>query len=1061
MKLKISISFLLLAIVSTVYGQQFRGRVLSKLDSLPIAGANIVIAKQAMATNNNGGFTINLLPGSHTLAIKATGYQQLTVNFNFPATNNQTYYLTPAIVSLNQVEINTGYQHLPKERANGSFTVINQETYNQQIGTNALERLRYISNGVAPVSERIAGLGKDPMLIRGMSTLTLSIQRPLVIVDNFEYQGDLENINPNDIENVTFLKDAAAGSIWGAKAANGVIVLTTKKGKFSAPLNITASSNLTLGSKPNLGYIPEIAATDLIEVERFLFGKQYKFTDTAKATHPVFSEVYELLFKNRAGRISNQELEQQLQRYGQQDVRNEFHRHFYQQAINRQHAVALSMGTDKLAMSFSLGHDDNSNVLAAKYQRTTLRLANQFKLSDALRFSLETSYTDSKQQSGRPAYGSINLTGINLPVYTAFADQNGEAIPLYTQYRQGYIDQLGGGKLLDWKYYPLTDYQYNTATTSTAELNNILGLNLKLLPSLFLDVKYRYQKQWQELENNYTEDSYFARNLINLFTQINPSGVVSYKVPKGAIRDLQMAQTNAQNLRGQLNFDKEIGAGNFNMLLGTEWSQVKNASNRDRSYGYNAEVMGFTNVDLVNTYPQIISGSNGFIPSLKDFSATNNRFVSFFANGAYTLRNKYTLSASARRDASNLFGVATNNKWNPFWSLGLGWNLSKEKFMEYAWLNELKLKATFGYQGNMDAKKVAVTTLTYWGDNPYTQTRYNDIANFPNPNLRWEKVGMLNLGTDFRLWGGRLSGSAEYYRKTMDDLYANVEIDRTTGIASGFLTRNVGQAIGHGWDIELKTAYHLGTFRLAHDAIFNTYQDKITKLNAVPELGRQTMSGGFVAVKGYGANAIFAYRWIGLDPTNGDPIGYLNGAETKNYSAIVNQTKLQDAVYIGTQFPRTFGSFGTTLSWHNLGLSIRATYKLNYFFKRESINYSNLISKLSGHADYALRWQKPGDEVFTNVPSFVYPAVSQRDAFYNASEIMFLKGDHVRLQYVNLSYSIQKAKIKKLPFAEVKVFSVANNLGIIWRKNSYGLDPDVALMPNPLQVAFGLNVKFK
>src|SRR5690606_2417646 len=191
---------------------------------------------------------------------------------------------------------------IPKERSTGSFTVIDEQLYNEQVGTNVLERLKTISNGVAPLAERISIVrGADKMLVRGLSSLTMDIQKPLIIFDNFEYQGDIQNINPNDIASVTFLKDAAASSIWGAKAGNGVIVITSKKGRYLQKPIVEATTNITVGNKPDLFRIPLISSINLIEVEKYLFNQAYRFTDTSSVLHSPFSPAYEIMFKGLQG----------------------------------------------------------------------------------------------------------------------------------------------------------------------------------------------------------------------------------------------------------------------------------------------------------------------------------------------------------------------------------------------------------------------------------------------------------------------------------------------------------------------------------------------------------------------------------------------------------------------------------------------------------------------------------------------------------------------------------------------------------------------------------------
>ena len=1064
MKTKLTILLLLwLGMPAMAQQLQLQGRVSSTTDQQPLSGVNIKVLGTAIATTTNekGLFTLILNNKNRQLQLSLTGYQTLTAPIQWEQGKPLNFSLKPLIDTLQEVTVSTGYQTLPKERATGSFTAIDNKTYNQQIGTNVLDRLRSITNGVAPVADRIGVFGDNAMLIRGMSTLTVTIQKPLVILDNFEYQGDLNNINPNDIENINFLKDAAAGSIWGAKAANGVIVITTKKGKYGQSLKVDLVTSLTLANAPNLFYDQVIAASDLIAVEQMLFGKQYRFTDTARANRPPFSPAYELLFQHKAGKISTAQLDAQLAALGQHDVRNDFANYFYRRASNQQYALSLSGGSSQMAWSLGLGADRNISNLDALYQRYTLRWANQLKLSTKLHLNLDVGYTYSNSRSGAPAYGSVNLGTGTLPIYTSFADADGNALPLYAYYRQGYIDNLGQGKLLDWRYYPLNDHEHSSTSNHINDLNATLGLDYQFVPQLKLNLKYRFQQQSNNLQTEHSLQSYTARNLINSFTQVNATtGVVSYPLPKGALLDFSDEQMRTHNIRAQLNFTETWQQHQLDVLAGTEWNEKEANINSDRRYGYDPDILLFNAVDMVNPYPSYMTGGQIYIPNLANMGNTNNRFVSFYANAAYNYKQRYTLSASARRDASNLFGVATNDRWKPLWSIGAAWNVLRENWFKASRLQQLKLRGSYGKQGNIDPRKVAVTTISYQANSNFTRSFYSQIANYPNPDLRWEEVSMLNLGLDFAAFNSRLSGSIEYYHKRMDDLYANMPVDLTTGIGSGMVLRNVGKAKGHGWDIHLRGQSTFGKLMWNKDLIFNTYTDKVTKLAQDITLGKQAMSTGFNILQGYSPSALFAYRWAGLDGTNGDPIGYLNAQQSKDYNAIVNQTSLNDAVFIGTQLPKYFGSLGTSFAYREIELALRFTYKFGYFFRRNTIDYNALITKLQGHADYAKRWQKPGDELHTNVPAMVYPLNNARDDFYRNAEILFEKGDHVRLQYINLSYQLRSTAYPWLPFKTMKFSFAANQLPIIWRANKAGLDPEAGTLQRTANFSFALNINF-
>lgn len=228
-----------------------------------------------------------------------------------------------------------------------------------------------------------------------------------------------------------------------------------------------------------------------------------------------------------------------------------------------------------------------------------------------------------------------------------------------------------------------------------------------------------------------------------------------------------------------------------------------------------------------------------------------------------------------------------------------------------------------------------------------------------------------------------------------------------------------------------------------------------------PSLGAAITGGSFIRLPGYPPFAYFALASPGLDE-QGDPLGYLNKQPSKDYAAIFAQTKFNEVIYKGSLVPEITGAIGNTITWKNLSLTAQITYKLRYVFRRESINYGALTGTLAGHADYAKRWQKPGDEKTTTIPAFVYPANNLRDLFYQQSEVLVEKGDHFRLQYINLSYGIDKPILKKLPIERIECYAVISNLGILWRANKKHLDPDYTdrTVPPSKSFSIGMRVQF-
>lgn len=1038
---------------------QLNGKVISAAtrQALPDVTVTLKHSGRQTVTSISGNFTL-LIFQPDTLIIHHVGHVEQRVAVS-------RGNLTPMIISLeenthelDEVVVNTGYQNLPKERATGSFTQIDNKLYNEQVSTNVLSRLEYITNSLT-VNRRISPGGQ--IMIRGLSTIN-GVKDPLIILDNFPYEGDINNINPNDVSDITVLKDAAAASIWGAKAGNGVIVITTKKGKLNQGIKIEMNSNITVIDKPDLFYLKNMRTSDYIDVEQMLFSNQYRFSDTANPSHPPFSEVYELLFAQRNGQLTEEQTKSQIDALRGRDLRNDYNQYVYKKAFNQQYSINAGGGSTNYSWLTSFGYDKNISNLDDKYNRMSLRFQNTFNPIQRLQVTAGILYTQNNSTAGRSGYGSISST-TGIPPYTALADDKGTALPVYNNYRKLFLDTLGGGRLLDWKYYPLEEYKHINNTTSIADITANVGLNFKVTSHINLDVKYQYEKQQTNGRALYDQQSYFTRNLINTYTQLDrSSGLIKYVIPLGGILDLSHNQLESHAVRAQISYHNSWSRHDVSLIGGNEIRQTHTTEYSYRAYGYNDNILTYSNVDYANTYPQFIAGSYDFIPANNDFGDLLNRIVSLYATGADTYCQKYTISLSARRDASNLFGVNTNHKWTPLWSAGGSWDLSKESFYHLLWLPYLKIRATYGYSGNFDPSLSGVTTLSYSGNSPYTNTPSAVVRNFYNPDLQWEKVNLFNLGIDFRFINDRLTGSIEYYHKKATDLYGSVPIDYTAGLSVGTITRNVADMVGKGMDIELNSLNINRKIKWTTTLIVNLNKDKITQYYSDTSNGSYAVSnnGGVNGYMGKPVYAVFSYKWAGLDPVNGDPRGYLNGQVSKDYTQLTGSgTKMSDLVYNGPALPVISGSLGNTVSWSHLSLSARVTYKLGYYFLKQSINYSNLFTNGNGqHADYAKRWQKTGDEKYTNVPSMIYPANNSRDNFYQNAEVLVDKGDNIRLQYITLSYTIDQNQLKNPSGKHVQIYLNINDIGIIWRANKEGIDPDYrnGIVPPSKSFAIGI-----
>ncbi|SEN66156.1 TonB-linked outer membrane protein, SusC/RagA family [bacterium A37T11] len=974
---------------------------------------------------------------------------------------------------LEEVVVNSGYQSIGKERATGSFDHINTELFNRKVSTNVLDRIENLTPGLLFDRNENA---PDAILLRGRNTL-MGDAAPLIVVDNFPYDGDISNINPNDVSEVTILKDAAAASIWGARAGNGVIVITTKKGLSLKPA-IELNSNATVSPRPDLFNIPTISSVDYIELEKSLFAQGYYDTDIATSEggygQPPFTPVVELLIRKREGMATEEETITAIDRLKSVDARDDISRYLYQAAIKQQHALSISGNGPAINYYFSAGYDQRrDNLVGGSQNRITLRSQNSFKLTEKLQLGAGLIFSKNDQQYGNNNGYQLNSGGKKgLYPYARLADDQGNALPLVNQLRATYADTAGHGKLLDWTYKPLEDL--DQVDNPYGKTDYTLNTSVSYAFNSWLKAEVRYQFTSANTDNrvDYSVQSYFVRNLVNSFYQ--PEATEEFPIPKGDILDQHSYRTLSHQTRAQLSFDKIMADKHqVTAIAGWEIKNLSDKSDHSRKYGYVRSGNQITSgLDYLQRYPQYPYGAYAasyatVIPAVQYLTETLDRFISYYANASYTYDQRYLFSMSAREDAANLFGVNANQRGTPLWSAGAAWNVHHEKGYALTWLPELKLRATYGHNGNVTRATSAFMTIQY-GSGNINNLKTGRVVNPPNMNLRWEQVRILNLAADFNV-KNLLTGSVEYYHKNVKDVIGMAPLDPTLGIMdsqlSGYFYGNVAAIKGQGLDVQL-TNHTLTNknIRWANTLVMSYAKTKVEQyLMPVSGSGRVYANPSAVnPVVGKPIYALYSYQWMGLDPQTGDPLGYYQGAASKDYNSIMNLTPLDSMVYGGPAQPELFGSFRSEICIGSFSLSAMLSYKSGYVFRRRSISYNALVGSWTGHADYGNRWQQPGDEMHTQVPSFSYPENSNRAELYQYSSMLAEKGNHIRMEDIQVSYLFNSAQAKHaLAPQQIRLYMYLSNLGLLYAANSRGIDPYYQSTPKErYSLSLGIQANF-
>lgn len=1043
-----------------------RGTVYSNEDRKPLANVTIRYPGGTTKSGQKGTFSIGVKTIADTLLFSSIGYW----NKKEPVqkfVNGANIYLDRKVNVLEDVVVQTGYQTLKANEITGSVDVITNEMLNQQTGGNILNRLKNITPAIRfdnkPTSD--GALQKLNLSVRGLSTIN-GQRDPLIVLDGFIYDGNIENIDPSIIDNVTVLKDAAAAAIWGARAGNGVIVISSKKGEFylSKP-KVSFSSTLLLPQKPDLGKLYRLSNREFIGIEKMLFDQGYYNLYLDYGPYFAMTPAIDLFDQRKRGFItaadSTNMMNQMLAQNGVQNYMDDF----YHRPYSDQHSLNVRGGGGRNAYSFGVGHNRNRALNDAHSDKLNINLSNSYKPTDKLQLDINVLFTNQKNTAGLPGYNTMTYSAKTVP-YMQFLDDQGKELAIGNSFRKSYLDRQYPEGYLDWGYYPLSEYKQATNCTNIREYNSSVNLNYQLFSFLEASVAFQLANQQEESIQLNRLESYAARFMINSFSVYDAAtNTTKYNLPMGGIKNNSLNSATSKTFRAQLNFIKKIKDYHIIGMMGAERRQYDNDYSAYSTYGYNKLPATSVPVDFVNAFPAIPSNIPFNILGSPSAFTESNRFVSVYTNWSAIWKEKYSISGSLRRDGANIFGANTNEKWSPLWSVGGAWLATKESFLKYDWLDTWRIRATYGYSGNVDIRKTPdpiASTLTA----RYTNIPALNLSALNDPSLRWEKVSTLNFGMDFSLWKGRLTGALDYYVKNGQDLYGPTEYDYTNWGKGFTITKNVASMQGRGLDVNLNALIINSAFKWNTRTILSLNCNKTTAyyLNTTSNIntfiGDGNSKNPFVGKPLY---AMAGYTWMGLDAM-GRAQGNLNGTASTDYRAIRNDViengEHSPAIqFFGSSKPQVFGNWINTFSYWNVDLSVNINYMGDYYFRKSTTRASSLFSAGSAYPDYENRWQVAGDELQTNVPALVYPSSSEAEPFYANADFNILRADHLRLAYISASWN-KKWHLENKSL-NTRLFLNASNLGVIWTKNKENIDPEYPYQLGPARTySIGIQVDY-
>ncbi|WP_423736618.1 SusC/RagA family TonB-linked outer membrane protein [Chitinophaga caseinilytica] len=1033
------------------------------MDGTPLPGASIQVkgTKRTAVSDADGRFVISAASGD-VLVVRYVGFSEKEMKVG-PETA-LTIKLDQLPSRLQGVSIvSTGYTTLSKERAAGSFSSISAKDMANKMDVGLLNRLEGMAAGFTNYR------GTAPQ-IRGVSSINAEI-RPLFVVDGIPYEGDINAINPSDVASITMLKDASAASIYGARAANGVIVIVTKTGK-PGPMRVNLSSSFRVTPLPDRGYMNRMSSSELVDFQREMFG--YWSNDYSNIDERRFmNDVYRLLYEHKEGNISDAELDKALEPYRKNDryqqVKDEFLR---KASLTQQHNLSLSGGTDKHQYNLSVNYlKENPYEKIQSNDRFGYNLRNVFNLNKWARLDVGVlgSHTRAEYDNGFNGYSNLNGGRAS---YFMLRNPDGSPAKWYGGKSQFEINRLNGLGLMDETLYPMAEVHQQHLRDKSNYLNINVGLNLRLMKGLSLDVRYQSERTEGFRSQLYRPNSNYVKTMINDATVIK-DGQTKLNVPTGGQYDELRTGNNSYTLRAQLNYNRMFGADHqVQFLAGAERRNVIETGTHIYRYGFDEYSLTSKSIDELTMLGTTIYGTEALFGQYRLTRRERapyereNRFVSFYGNGSYTFNRRWTATGSLRIDQSNLFGTNPKFQYRPLWSAGAMYVISEN---DLPWLDRLSARATYGVNGNVAKNAGPYLIAVNNGTNYYTNEPQAYIDYPPNPDLRWEKTNVINLGLDFNMFKGRLTGTLDFYNKKTGDLMGALRSDPTIGWDE--ITVNYGAMNNRGVDVSLTSVnMQQKNFRWSSTFNFNYNKNELTDLyvsaNSTIDYVYNLQNR-----QGKAMRSLYSIRYAGLDK-NGRPQAF-----TKDGKIVSSAGELtpEDLVYSGTTVPPYSASLINNLKYKNFELFFMFIYYgghiqrdviAPYLTRLPELNYTTNMDRLA--MNY---WRQPGDENNPDMaPAYYASAPSNSTLIWDAADTHISKASFIKLRDITLGYNVPSALLNKYKVQGLRVMMQVQNAWR-WSANPQDLDAEVwngttlSSYPTrgtlvPTSYTFGLNLTF-
>jgi len=1053
--------------------KKITGKVVDYKTGEPLIGATVYDTENKIgsSTGTDGTFSIIVPSNCYSVNVSYIGYNTRKVGVN----EEKNYYITlsESVQSLKDVVI-TGYQSISKERSAGSFSLVKGSEIKDKANLkgSVLESLEGLSTGFNVNYSADA----DKYLIRGITSIN-STRTPLFVVDGVPLSSDAieEMVNNNDIESVTFLKDATAASIWGAQAANGVVVISTKHGTNDRKLKISYDGSVTYKGKPDYSYNDLMSSDMFIKNIKEIFDPDTYSWNSVTSTvdgltgyyNPVVFPHEQPFYDFLNGTISQSERDAELSKLASQDYRSQYEKYFMSNAYFTNHAVSFSGGGNHYTYYGSLSYKGNKGINKDMSNKYALNLRQVFDMTKWL--TLDLTFNASVDKS----HGHVMPTMTNLP-YLQYRDASGNLLSqtdtkLYSSYADNVLNVSG----INLGFYPTQDFDNSFVHTNGMNLRANGGLTIKIIDGLKYEGRFQYYRSSSKTEQYQPNDNFDV--LWERAAATTETGTQNLPKTGGWLTKSDAHDTD-WTIRNQFTFDKnwQNSLHQLTALAGFEVreNRIRNYSNFVRGYDY--QTMTYTLYDmntLANTgvstplIQKSTNSSNTFSSPYFKEGDTRYRFVSYYGNVAYTYNQKYVLNGSIRVDQSNLFGTSARNQFKPIWSVGAAWHMSQEDFMSgFKDLNRLTLRLSYGLNGNSPDPGLGgpYDILNAYSSSLYPGAGFKIITP-GNDKISWERTHVWNFGVDFSLFANRLSGSFDTYYKHTTNLLGEVPLNSVTGWFSAL--GNLGNMNNKGFELTLNSRnVQTDDFEWNTEFTLSHNKNKITMLKVETAYSAANMPYANY-IEGYAANTLFSYRWAGLS-NNGLPQAYNTDNTVVTKSNDMSDTKA--LINSGSTSPKWFGSLSNSFRYKDFELSFMFVYNLGYKMRKDLnyFHYGRVTENL--HKDFDKRWRTAGDEKTTDVPAYSSSYNSACDYYlYEFADINVFNASFAKLRDLSLIYSFPRFVCDKLSCDNIRLRLSAGNLFMI-RANKQGIDPEAISLKSGFRsdrykpsFSAGLTINFK